>query len=95
MRLPRPFISLLLATAVLAGQWLAATHDSAHGLSPNASHSCAICVYAHGAGTGALPVQPVVRLDDAAAEPFSIVVAIPVATALRDHPIRGPPLLLV
>lgn len=87
-------VSLVLAVAVLAGQWLAATHDSDHGLAPGAGHACAICVYAHGAGSGALPVTPALNLAFASAAPEITAAIAPFATPQRFHPIRGPPQLL-
>jgi hypothetical protein len=93
MRMQRPLITLLLAASVLLGQWLAAGHDPEHGLA-GASHACAVCVYAHGAGSGALPSLPQLVLIVIAAAPISYVAAMPVAARARHHPIRGPPPLL-
>jgi len=90
-----PLISLVLAATLLAGQWLAATHDSDHAQQPGAAHVCAVCVYAHGAGTGALPVVAQLNLDGAGAAPDNAAVANPLAITSRHHPIRGPPALLV
>ncbi len=94
MRMPRSLISLLLAGFVLAGQFMAAAHNSDHGLSPNAAHSCAICVYAHGAGSGALPVAPTLDLAFADAAPEAAVVARIFTAPGRHYPIRGPPQIL-
>ena len=93
MRIPRSLVSLLLAVSVLAGQWLTATHESDHGLQPGASHACAICVYAHGAGAGALPALPTLTLEVAHAAPELPALASAYDAILRDHPIRGPPSL--
>ena len=94
MRSRRSLISLVLAAAVLAGQWLVAAHDTDHGLQPGAAHACAVCVYAHGAGAGALPAVPHLILDGAAEAPETPAVENPLAASLRHHPIRGPPALL-
>jgi len=91
----RPLISLVLAAALLAGQWLAAAHEPDHALQPGAAHVCAICVYAHGAGSGALPAVPHLVFDGAVEAPESRAAASPLAGILRSHPIRGPPALLV
>ena len=57
----RPLVSALLALALFAGQGLAAAHDTSdHGLQPGAAH-CAVSIYAHGAGHGALPVPRKLR----------------------------------
>ena len=94
MRSRRPLISLVLAAALLAGQWLAAAHDPEHALQPGAAHSCVVCVYAHGAGTGALPSLPQLTVNVAVEAPETRVEANPLAATLRHHPIRGPPALL-
>jgi hypothetical protein len=91
MRLRRPLIAAVLACAVLAGQWLAASHDPDHTLQAGAAHVCAVCVYAHGAGTGALPAMPVLTLRVASAVVEAFASASPLAAAVRNHPIRGPP----
>lgn len=90
----RPLISALLALALLAGQWLAAAHDSDHGQQAGAADGCVACVYAHGAGAGALPAVPQLALALAAEMPDVAPAGNPLAAALRDHPIRGPPALL-
>jgi hypothetical protein len=94
MRRRIPMISLLLAAALLAGQALAAFHDSDHGLQPGSAHGCVVCVYAHGAGHGALPAMPVVALAVATEAPEVALAAASVAVTVRLHPIRGPPALL-
>lgn len=94
MRSRRSLISLVLAAALLAGQWLAAAHEPDHALQPGAAHACAVCVYAHGAGTGALPAVPHLVLDGAVEAPEAPAAAGPLAASLRNHPIRGPPALL-
>jgi hypothetical protein len=94
MRHRVPLISLLLAATLLAGQWLAAVHDSDHGLQPGAAHSCVVCVYAHGAGHGALPAVPRLALGTGTEAPEIPLAATSVAVAARLHPIRGPPALL-
>lgn len=94
MRRRLPLVSLLLAAVLLAGPVLAAAHDdSDHGLQPGAAH-CVVCVYAHGAGHGALPVVPAVALQPGTPVPDTDVVARPRPASLRHHPIRGPPALL-
>lgn len=93
MRSHRSLISAVLAAALLLGQWLAAAHEPDHALQPGA-HACATCAYAHGTGHGALPAMPAIALDRSAAAPAALLAAIPVAGALRHHPIRGPPALL-
>lgn len=94
MRSRRPLISLVLAAAVLAGQWLTAAHEPDHALQPGAAHVCAVCVYAHGAGTGALPSVPHLIFNGAVEAPEVPAAASPPAAILRNHPIRGPPALL-
>lgn len=94
MRSRRPLISTVLALAVLAGQWLAAAHEPEHALQLDAAH-CVVCVYAQGAGTGALPATPLLALEVRADAPIPCIAASPLAATLRDHPIRGPPALLV
>lgn len=94
MRMPRSLVSMVLALAVLAGQWLAASHDPDHGPAPGSAHVCAICVYAHGAGNGALPVLPQLALAVGHAAPELSAVAVTRAAVVRAHPIRGPPPLV-
>ena len=94
MRSRRPLISLVLAAAVLAGQWLAAAHEPNHALQPGAAHGCVVCAYAHGAGAGALPAMPRVALDTAHEAPELPLLANPLAATPRHQPIRGPPALL-
>jgi hypothetical protein len=94
MRRRVPLVSLLLAAALLAGQALAAAHDSDHGLQAGAAHGCVVCVYAHGAGHGALPAVPAVALAGPADPPGIAVAATHAAVSVRLHPIRGPPALL-
>lgn len=91
MRSRRPLITALLAAALLLGQWLAAAHQPEHALQPGAAHGCVVCVYAHGAGAGALPHVPAVALAGAADVPGIPAAASPRAAAPRHHPIRGPP----
>lgn len=86
-------ISMLLALAILTGQWLASTHDRDHGLG-GAAHSCAVCVYAHAAGSGALPAAPILDLSfGGLAHEFALVLC-RVPAFDRHQPIRGPPQLL-
>lgn len=94
MRRRRPLISLVLAAALLAGQWLAATHDPDHGLQAGAADGCVVCVYAHGAGAGALPATPQLVLEPGAEVPDAAPAGNTLAATLRNHPIRGPPALL-
>ena len=94
MRSRRSLVSAVLAAALLLGQWLAAAHEPDHALKPGAAHACAVCVYAHGAGTGALPAAPLLALDGGTELAHVAVTASPVAVAVRHHPIRGPPALL-
>lgn len=91
----RPLISLVLAAALLAGQWLAAAHQPEHGMQPAAEHACAVCVYAHGAATGAVPAVPHVTIDGVLLAPETPADVGRLAAILRQHPIRGPPALLV
>jgi len=91
----RPLISLVLAATLLAGQWLVAAHEPDHALQPGTAHSCVICVYAHGAGTGALPALPVLVLEAAREAPDAVVDGSPLTATVRNHPIRGPPAFLV
>jgi hypothetical protein len=90
----RPLLSLLLAVALFAGPVLAAAHDSDHGLQPGAAHGCVVCVYAHGAGHGALPAAPRVIVASAADSHEASFAAARIAVSVRLHPIRGPPALL-
>jgi hypothetical protein len=93
MRSRRSLISAVLAAAILVGQWLAAAHEPDHALQAGAAHACAVCIYAHGAGSGALPSLPSLALDRAVDVPAAIVAGSPLAASVRSHPIRGPPLL--
>lgn len=90
----RPLISALLALALLAGQWLAATHDPDHGLQAGAADGCVVCVYTHGAGAGALPALPQLALALTSDAPEASPAGNPLAATLRHHPIRGPPAFL-
>lgn len=94
MRSRRSLISLTLAATLLAGQWLAATHDPGHDLQAGAADGCVVCVYAHGAGAGALPAMPQLALEPGTEVPDAAPAGHPLAAALRNHPIRGPPALL-
>ena len=89
----RSLVSAVLAAALLLGQWLAAAHEPEHGLQPGA-HACAVCAYAHTAGTGALPALPVLALGSGVEAFEPATAARPLAAADRRHPIRGPPVLL-
>lgn len=95
MHARRPLISAALAAALLLGQWLGATHDPDHGLKPGAAHACAVCVYTHGGAGGLLPAPPALHLDISGDAPESRGTGNPLAAALRNHPIRGPPALSV
>ena len=88
----RPLLSALLALAVLAGQALAAAHDIDHGVQPGAAH-CVVCIYAHGAGHGALPATPVLAINGVIEAPVVALAADQAAVTVRLHPIRGPPTL--
>lgn len=94
MRSRRSLVSAVLAAALLLGQWLAAAHEPDHALQPGAAHACAVCAYAHGAGSGALPSPPALALGRAATTAEAPYAASPLAAAVRHHPIRGPPTLL-
>jgi hypothetical protein len=89
----RSLVSLVLAAALFAGPVIASAHDSDHGLQ-EAAHGCVVCVYAHGAGHGALPVALALVFAAPAAAPEIPAVSAQVALAVRLHPIRGPPELL-
>lgn len=91
----RPLISAVLAATLLLGQWLAAAHDSEHGLQPGAAHACAVCVYSHGAGSGLLPTLLSLTLEISGDAPETTAAGNPLAATRRNHPIRGPPALLV
>lgn len=93
MRRRVPLISLLLAATLLAGQAVAAAHDSDHGLQPGAAHGCVVCVYAHGAGHGALPATPAVAIAGPVYVPDAALAVAQTAVTVRLHPIRGPPAL--
>ena len=94
MRSRRSLISLVLAATLLAGQWFCAVHDTEHELTAGTAQTCAVCVCAHGAGTGALPTFAHLSFDGAAEAPDNTTVANPQAVTSRHHPIRGPPALL-
>jgi hypothetical protein len=89
----RSLVSLLLVAALFAGPMLASAHDSDHGLQ-EAAHACVVCVYAHGAGHGALPATVALALAAPAAAPDGPTASAQVEVAVRSHPIRGPPALL-
>ena len=93
MRRRLPLISLVLAAALLAGPVLASAHAGDHALQP-ASHACVVCVYAHGAGHGALPATPELVLTATAEAPEIPLAVAHAAVTVRLHPIRGPPVLL-
>lgn len=95
MRSRRPLISVALAAALLLGQWLAAAHEPDHALQPGAAHACAVCVYAHGAGAGLTPSIAALKISGALEAPEIFATGHPLAATLRNHPIRGPPALLV
>lgn len=84
-------LPLLLAAALLAGPVLAASHDAEHGLQPGAAHACVVCLYAHGAGHGAVPAAPVVLLTGTVEAPETLPAAGRTGATLRLNPIRGPP----
>ena len=89
------WISAVLAAALLLGQALAAAHNpDHHDLLPGAAHGCAICVYAHGVGHGALPAAPALVLDAPAEAPVALRATAHVTLTVSLHPIRGPPVLL-
>jgi hypothetical protein len=94
MNLRSPLISLVLAAALFAAPVLASAHAGDHGLQPGASHACVVCVYAHGAGHGALPAAPKLALVPALEAPEAPLAAANAAVTVRLHPIRGPPLRL-
>lgn len=93
MRSRRSLVSAVLAAALLLGQWLTAAH-APDALQSGAAHTCAVCVYAHGAGSGALPAILVLALGPSAEAPLTDAAASPLAAAVRNHPIRGPPALV-
>ena len=95
MRPRLPLISAVLAATLLIGQWLCAAHESDHALQAGAAQGCVVCVYAHGAGTGAVPTLPALVLGGTSEVPEMTAAANPLAATLRHHPIRGPPALLV
>ena len=90
----RSWVSVVLAAAILVGQWLAAGHEVDHALQPGAAHACAVCVYSHGAGSGLLPAVFGLEFNGAIEAPEIAVAGNPLAATLRHHPIRGPPALL-
>jgi hypothetical protein len=94
MRSRRSLVSAVLAAALLLGQWLAAAHAPDHALQSGAAHTCAVCVYAHGAGSGALPAALALTLGPSVEAPVTDVTASPLAATVRNHPIRGPPALV-
>ena len=89
----RALVSLLLAFALVAGQWLASAHETDHGLQAG-THGCAVCVYAQGLGSGALPAIPHLDIGPSAERPEVAAAASPLAATVRNHPIRGPPAFL-
>jgi hypothetical protein len=92
MRRRHPLLSLVLAAALLTGQWLAGMHAEEHALQPTA-HACAVCLHADSSGAGALPAVPHLVVDGVVATPDSTAAASPLAAILCHHPIRGPPAL--
>lgn len=95
MQCRRPLISTVLAIALLAGQWLAAGHESEHSLQPGTAHACAICVFAHGASAGALPAAPVLPSLLRAQPIIAAASGLTRDAVRRSPPIRGPPSFLV
>jgi hypothetical protein len=88
-------LPLILAATLLAGQWFAFAHESEHVLKPGTAHACATCIYAHGAGTGAVPASLRFDLFGVLEAPADLAPGGPLAAAIRQHPIRGPPALPV
>ncbi|PPE75939.1 hypothetical protein C3942_03395 [Solimonas fluminis] len=83
--------SLLLALALLLGQWLAFAHELQHP-ALGADVDCQLCVHAHNLASGA-PAAAAAQAfaqytqeSPAAATPVAVV-----AAQRRLHPIRGPP----
>jgi hypothetical protein len=95
MRRRLPLISLLLAAVLLAGQALVGAHDSSHELMPGAAHGCVVCTYANAAGHGAVPAVPPVVIAGTVEAPEAILATTEAVVAIRLHPIRGPPALLL
>ena len=94
MRILRPLVSLLLALSVLAGQWLVVDHDHDRSVATASEHACAICVYAHAAGSGALPVAPALHFEfTTVVQEFAAAVS-RASAPQQHHPIRGPPQIL-
>lgn len=94
MRRRIPLISLLLATALLAGQVLAGAHDSSHDQLPGAAHGCMVCTYVNAVGHGAVPAAPTLTIAGTVEAPEAILATTQTVVATRLHPIRGPPALL-
>ena len=94
MRRRAHLVPLLLAANLLVAPVLAGAHDGDHGPQPGTAHACVVCVYAHGAGHGAVPAALLPTFDVAAEAPQASVASAHAAVTVRLHPIRGPPALL-
>ena len=83
--------SLLLALALLLGQWLVLAHDFEHpALADDAN--CQICVHAQGLDGGAPASAPALALAiTVAGAPLALVPAAPALPAAASYDIRGPP----
>ena len=90
----RERLSLILALALMAGQWLSAAHGPEHLLQADAAH-CAVCVFSDASGTGALASTGAILLFAAAEAPYAGHSPVSAAFAPGRPPIRGPPVALV
>jgi hypothetical protein len=83
--------SLLLALALLLGQWLAFAHELQHP-ALGSDVDCQLCVHAHNLASGAPAhaATPEFARHAQEAPPAAAPVVI-VAAQRRLHPIRGPP----
>lgn len=89
-RRPNPRF-LLLALALLLGQWLALAHGFEHS-ALQADPYCQICAHAQGLDGGALAPTLKLPTQQAVLEtPPSFLVAPPSLAPRGAHPIRGPP----
>ena len=83
--------SLLLALALLVGQWLVLAHELQHP-ALGGDLDCQLCAHVHNLASGAPPAVAASELAAYAQEIPAAVAAVVIVTAQhRFQPIRGPP----
>lgn len=83
--------SLILALALLLGQWLAFAHALQHPALLD-DPACALCVHAQSLGSGALAAAPTApSLPVANERPRAPRARVLAFVSRSIHPIRGPP----